>query len=146
MNYCLLGLLIEDVTGQDYEDVVKERLLQPSGIDDMRMVGTLEFRKGDAHHLSGEARNYMEVLAAAGAWVGTAEDLVRILDSLDTRHDGTHTLTSATVDAMLEAPRCRTRSRTGTTASAYASGRTVRGATPARWRTAARWCCTGRTG
>jgi D-alanyl-D-alanine carboxypeptidase len=104
MNFCILGLVIEDVTGRKYEDVVDDSLLHPLGIDDMRIAGTLDVRKGDAHHLSGELRNYMEVLYSAGAWVGTASDLVTILDSLDTTRPGWHPLDEATVAEMLAAP------------------------------------------
>ncbi len=104
MNYCLLGLVIEAVTGDPYEDVVQERLLTPLDIDGMRMAGTHEVKKGDAHHLSGESRNYLEVLAAAGAWVGTAEDLVRILDSLDSARSGWHPVDATTLATMLAKP------------------------------------------
>jgi D-alanyl-D-alanine carboxypeptidase len=104
MNYCLLGLVIEAVTGDSYEDVVQKRLLEPLDIDGMRVSGTHEVKKGDAHHLSGESRNYLEVLATAGAWVGTAEDLVRILDSLDSARSGWHPVEATTFAEMLAKP------------------------------------------
>ena len=31
-NFCLLGLLLEEVTGQPFETVIRERVLQPIGI------------------------------------------------------------------------------------------------------------------
>ncbi len=40
MNYCVLGLLIEQLTGQPYEQVVYERLLTPLGISGMRLAPT----------------------------------------------------------------------------------------------------------
>jgi D-alanyl-D-alanine carboxypeptidase len=101
MNYCILGLLVEEVTGEAYEDVVQERLLQPLDIDGMRLAGTHELRDGDVTHLSGADRNYMEVLQAAGSWVGTASDLVRIVDSLDVERDGWHPLGAEMVQSML---------------------------------------------
>ncbi len=42
MNFCLLSILIEIVTGQPYETVVHERLLAPLGINGMRMAGTFD--------------------------------------------------------------------------------------------------------
>ncbi len=92
MNFCLLGLLVADIEGRPYEDVVQDRVLTPLGIHDMRMAGTFDVRKGDVLHPSGAARNYMEVLGAAGAWIATADDLVKIVDSLDADDPGYHPL------------------------------------------------------
>jgi hypothetical protein len=43
----------------------------------------------------------MEVLGGAGAWLGTAADLVRIVDGLDTTRPGWHPLSRATLGEML---------------------------------------------
>lgn len=83
MNYCVLGLLIEQLTGQPYEAAVHEYLLTPLGITGMRLAPTHEPDPGEAVHRSVPGRNYMEVLAAAGAWVASPSDLVTIFDSLD---------------------------------------------------------------
>jgi D-alanyl-D-alanine carboxypeptidase len=85
MNYCVLGLLIEQLTGQPYEAAVYEYLLTPLGITGMRLAPTHdpEPDPGEAIHRSVPGRNYMEVLAAAGAWVASPSDLVTIFDSLD---------------------------------------------------------------
>ncbi len=89
-NFCLLGLLIELVTGEGYEQAVTDRLLTPLGITDMRITGNDDFRPGEVDHPGGIDRNFMEVLGGAGAWVATAADLVRIVDSLDTNRPGWH--------------------------------------------------------
>jgi len=83
MNYCVLGMLIEQLTGQRYEEVVYERLLTPLGISGMRIAPTYDPGPGEIEHYTTEGRNYMEALGAAGAWVATAGDIVTILDSLD---------------------------------------------------------------
>jgi D-alanyl-D-alanine carboxypeptidase len=82
MNYVIAGVLIEALTGQSYEAAVTERLLAPLGIDTMRLAGTHDVQPGEIRHVSGPDRNYMELLGPAGAWVGSAGDMARILDSI----------------------------------------------------------------
>jgi D-alanyl-D-alanine carboxypeptidase len=100
MNFCVLGLLIEELTGQDYERVVYERLLTPLGISGMRLAPTHDPGPGEVVHRSVPGRNYMEVLGAAGAWVASPADLVTILDSLDPATPGWKPLDAATVTEM----------------------------------------------
>lgn len=100
MNFCVVGLLIEELTGEPYEQVVAERLLTPLGITDMRLAPTQEPGPGEVVHRTVPGRNYMEVLGAAGAWVATPSDLVTIIDSLDLDAPGWKPLDAATVAAM----------------------------------------------
>ena len=100
MNYCILGLLIEQLTGQSYEQVVYERLLTPLGISGMRLAPTADPGPGEVVHRSVPGRNYMEVLGAAGAWVASPADLVTILDSLDPDTPGWKPLDARTVAEM----------------------------------------------
>lgn len=88
LNFCLLGLLIEDITGQAYEDVVRAEVLAPLGIDEMRMAGTFDVRDGEVEHRSDDGRNYMEVLDAAGSWIASPTEVATIIDSLDTATSG----------------------------------------------------------
>ncbi len=81
-NYCLLGLLIAEVTGQSYEDTTYQLLLGPLGITGMRLAGTYDVGPDEVLHVSAPGRNYMEVLGAAGSWIASASDVVRILDTL----------------------------------------------------------------
>jgi len=48
MNSCVLGLVIENVTGKSYETVVYERLLTPLGISGMRLAPTYDPGPGEA--------------------------------------------------------------------------------------------------
>ena len=98
MNFCLLGLLVEDVTGKPYATVVQDRVLHPLGIEDMRMAGTYDVQPGDVAHPTTPGRTFMEALAGAGAWIGTPTDLVRIVDGLDRSRPGWHPLSAATVE------------------------------------------------
>jgi len=100
MNYCVLGLLIEQLTGQSYEQVVYERLLTPLGISGMRLAPTYDPGPGEVVHRSVLGRNYMEVLGAAGAWVASPTDIVTIFDSLDLDTPGWKPLEADTITAM----------------------------------------------
>jgi D-alanyl-D-alanine carboxypeptidase len=100
LNFCLLGLLIEQIAGRPYEAVVNDRLLAPLGIDGMRMAPTFDKDPTSVVHPSVKGRNYMEALGPAGAWTATPSDLVKILASLDATTPGFHPLSPATVAMM----------------------------------------------
>ena len=100
MNYCVLGLLVEQLTERPYEQVVYEQLLTPLGISGMRLAPTYDPGPDEVEHRSAPNRNYMEVLGAAGAWVATPTDLVAILDSLDPDTPGFKPLEPETVAVM----------------------------------------------
>ena len=88
------------VTGRPYEDVVADRLLQPLGIDGMRMAGTFDLDPDEVIHPSIPLRNYMEVLGGAGAWIATPSDVVTIMNSLDPTAPGWHPLSAVTLELM----------------------------------------------
>ncbi len=98
-NFCELGLLIESVTGQPFESVISERVLQPLGID-AHMAPTADTQPGDALHISGPTRNYMEALGPAGAWVATPTGIAALAASLRADVPGVHLLDAAAVAAM----------------------------------------------
>lgn len=100
LNFCALGLLIEQVTGDGYQQAVQDRLLTPLGITDMRVTGNDDLRPGEVVHQGGTDRNFMEVLGGAGAWVATAADMVTFLDSLDTNRPGWHPLSAGLATEM----------------------------------------------
>lgn len=83
MNYCAAGVLIEAVTGQPYEQAVREWLLEPLGIDGMRLTATAEVGADEIDHRPSAGRTFMETLAGAGAWNATPADLVTILNSVN---------------------------------------------------------------
>jgi D-alanyl-D-alanine carboxypeptidase len=83
MSYCVLGVLIEAVTGKTFERVASERLLTPLGITGMRMTSTYDLGPDEVSHDPTPGRNFMETLGAAGAWNATPTDLVTILNSID---------------------------------------------------------------
>jgi D-alanyl-D-alanine carboxypeptidase len=99
-GYCLLGLLVEQTTGRKYETEVRERLLEPLGITGMRLAGTIDPFPNEVQHPSVPTRNYMEVLGAAGGWVATPADVVKIVDALDPAKPGWHPLSRRTLWMM----------------------------------------------
>ncbi len=100
LNYCLLGLLVEQLAGRPYEAVVTDRLLAPLGIEGMRLASTYDPDPTQVVHPSAPSRNYMEVLGGAGSWVATPADLVTIMASLDLADPGFHPLSQGIVDLM----------------------------------------------
>ena len=100
MNFCVLGLLIESLTGVPYDQVVYEQLLTPLGISGMRLASTYDPGPDEIEHRTSIGRNYMESLGGAGGWVATPSDLVTILNSLDLTTPGWKPLTADTVTAM----------------------------------------------
>ncbi len=93
VGYCVLTVLIEAVTGKAYERVVNDELLEPLGIDGMRITSTYEIGPDEVSHHPVPGRNYMETLAGAGAWNATPADLVTILDAVDPKTVGIKALT-----------------------------------------------------
>ncbi len=100
LNFCLLGLLVEDVTGRPYDEVAQDELLTPLGIDGMRLAGTFDVGDGEVEHDSDEGRNYMEVLGAAGSWIASPTEVATIIDSLDHATPGWKPLSAESVAAM----------------------------------------------
>ena len=101
-NYCLLGLLLESITGQPFETAIRERVLEPIGAK-AHLAPTFDTQAGDALHASAAGRNYMEVLGPAGGWVATPLDVAKVASALRLAEiapaDGT-VVAKASVDAM----------------------------------------------
>lgn len=100
VSYVLLGKAIELVTGLSYQDATKKLVLTPLGLDSFRLVGTYEFGPNDALHAVSGNRTYMEQLGPAGAWVATATDVAKLLDSLDPQSPSVHVISSESMALM----------------------------------------------
>ena len=103
MNFAVLSVLIEAVTGQTYETVVAEQLLTPLGITGMRLTGTYDLGPDEVSHHPAVGRNYMEALGGAGAWNATPADVVTIINSIDPSTAGWKALAPDTLDIMRSA-------------------------------------------
>jgi D-alanyl-D-alanine carboxypeptidase len=104
MNFCVVAMAIEALTGLSYEQAIYRYLLTPLGISGMRLAPTFDPGPDEAQHFTTPGRNYMETLGGAGGWIATPSDLVNIFDSLDVSTSGFKPLDAATVLAMVVPP------------------------------------------
>ena len=87
-GYCLLGRVIEKVTGQSYETFVQQTVLAPAGIKRMRLGRRVERVEGEVRYYNkGDERapsaiNF-DALDSAGGWIASAVDLGRFAAALD---------------------------------------------------------------
>ncbi len=108
-GYCLLGRVIETVTGQTYEAYVRSALLTPAGVTSMRIAGdTKAARATDEvvyYGQAGEDPYDMKVarMDAHGGWIATPTDLLRFLRLVDGAGGG-DLLTAASVTTMTTVP------------------------------------------
>ena len=88
-GYCVLGRIIEKVSGAGYEVFVKKTVLEPMGITRMRLgKSRLEERAKDevVYRQPGASPYggfYLEAMDAHGGWLASAVDLARFASSLD---------------------------------------------------------------
>lgn len=102
-GYCLLGRVIECVTGKPYEEHMRTALLAPLGIQRMKIGHTLLDERADGEVMyHDQARGpavlgkslgeevpspygawYLEAMDAHGGWIASAADLVRFASALD---------------------------------------------------------------
>ena len=122
-GFIVLGRIIEKISGQRYEDFVRQQILAPMGIERMRQSRTsLPLRAPDEVHyydyagaplvdsliagVSGSvAEPYsgilpLESIDSAGAWMASAIDLVRIFVMLDGQRPPA-VVSSASVEQMV---------------------------------------------
>lgn len=107
-GYCLLGRVIERLTGQSYEAYVRENVLAPIGIKEMRIGHTQLDRRAKhevRYYTRGDQKGpavigkigelvakpygawYLEAMDAHGGWIASASDLVRFASCLDQPKD-----------------------------------------------------------
>jgi D-alanyl-D-alanine carboxypeptidase len=98
MNYCLAGLIIEELTGEKFAAAVTHLTLARRGATDVVVGRSHLFGPTDVTHRTPAVDvpgggNFMESIGGAGALIGTPIDLVRFLDGLDPDKPGPHLLT-----------------------------------------------------
>jgi CubicO group peptidase (beta-lactamase class C family) len=137
-GYCVLGRLIEKISGKPYGEFVRKSLLEPAGIKRMRLGATLQAAPNEAHYytagdLKGPslfpdtprqvAEPYgtfsVEVMDAHGGWVATAVEMVRFAALLDDPRTSP-LLQPTTLDQMyMPPPAPAWRRKTGALEDAY---------------------------
>jgi len=125
-GYCVLGRVIEKVTGERYEDFVKTQILRPAGITCLRLGHTLENERaprevryysfpgaglGPSVFPGGPARLpwpygawSIEAMDSHGGWIASAVDLARFIDGLEGRGGVARILRPASLQQMLAPP------------------------------------------
>jgi CubicO group peptidase (beta-lactamase class C family) len=105
-GFCLLGRVIEKITGMKYEEYVRKNILQPCGITDMQIGGnTLAERlPGEVHYYEDQDDPYVDFDGhrgdSKGGWIATPTDLVKFIMRVDKFPQKTDILEPATLDTM----------------------------------------------
>jgi CubicO group peptidase (beta-lactamase class C family) len=112
-GYCVLGRVLEQVSGLSYADFVRQRVLAPCGVTDMHIAGdTLAQRRPNevTYTQQGTDNPYALPVArmdAHGGWIANPTDLLRIalrFDGLPSRPDLLQSNTIATMTTATTAP------------------------------------------
>jgi CubicO group peptidase (beta-lactamase class C family) len=102
-GYCLLGRIIEKVTGQSYDAWVKANVLAQSGISDMQIAGNTLAQRAANEVVYGDSSSsayQMNVtrMDSHGGWIATPIDLVRFGVRIDGLASPPDLLSSANLD------------------------------------------------
>lgn len=102
-GYCILGRIIESLTGQSYIKAVQELVLKKCAVEDMRLA-TNEQAPNEVRYLgqNGEKPYSMNVsrMDSHGGWIATAGDLVRFATCMDGFDNPADILKAETIQTM----------------------------------------------
>lgn len=105
-GYCVLGRVIEKITGQPYDAWVNENILKPCGIESMLIAGNkLADRKPRevVYYVQGGGNPYgmnVQRMDSHGGWLATARDLVKFAQHVDGFRAPADILTAESIKAM----------------------------------------------
>ncbi|RYG05951.1 MAG: class A beta-lactamase-related serine hydrolase, partial [Chitinophagaceae bacterium] len=105
-GYCLLGRIIEKVSGKSYEDYVKTAVLQPSGITTMSIAGNTKADKktNEVSYYGQNSENpyiyNISRMDAHGGWLASATDLAKLLVRVDGYPTKPDILNTASIQSM----------------------------------------------
>jgi N-acyl-D-amino-acid deacylase len=109
-GYILLGLIIEQVTGQSYEEAVQQITIRPMGLELIRLnrVRGSGYLREEAHRylptgLEERQGGHLPITMASGGWLATPTEMVRFLTALDESR-GDPFLPRPLYEAMLAPP------------------------------------------
>ena len=121
LGYAILGQIIEKVTGQDYEEYVRENIFKPAGCyniylghntvknhhpDEVRyyeprdhdMIPSLA--NPDSLVRKSDGGNDVRLLGAAGAWVASPIEIMKFISAIDGRDNECSILSKESVELM----------------------------------------------
>lgn len=105
-GFCVLGRVIEKLSGQTYQNYVKNQVLNPSGITSMEIAGDTEAQRKTNevkyYGQNGENPYNMKVarMDAHGGWIATPIDLTRFLVRVDKFNTKPDILKATTLTSM----------------------------------------------
>lgn len=105
-GYCILGRVIEKISGLSYSDYVRDTVLSPCGITDMQIAGnTLKDRVANEvsyYGRTGQDPYGLNVrrMDSHGGWLATPADLVRFTTHVDSFDTSRNILKPETVQRM----------------------------------------------
>lgn len=105
-GYCLLGRIIEKLSGKTYEQFIKDEVLTPCGISNMSIAGnTLSDRKPNEVIYTGQSGyspySYnIPRMDSHGGWIASAKDLAKFMIRVDGFSNKPDILKPATITAM----------------------------------------------
>ncbi|NSW95830.1 MAG: beta-lactamase family protein, partial [Bacteroidales bacterium] len=124
LGYSILGLVIERVSGMPYEEYCRKNIFEPLGMYDMLMAGNMPSERAPYEvtyyqssnvplkpsiYGTGEllppayGGNDIRTLGAAGGWIATAPDLMRLLLAVDGFDSPPDILTRESINLMTDA-------------------------------------------
>lgn len=120
-GYCLLGEVVEEITGMDYEDYVQFAILHPLGIYDMHIGKSFKddlfVNEVSYYEAPGAMKiwaydgsrqlvpivyggNHLQLLGAAGGWVSSAPELAKFMVAIDGFDSRPDILSKRTINLM----------------------------------------------
>ena len=91
LGYCLLGRIIERISGKQYEAFIKERILLPVGANSLEIGDSKETKPDEVSYFQDPSESKqspyggfdMKALDSCGGWIGSSVDYLKFLTSLD---------------------------------------------------------------
>jgi CubicO group peptidase (beta-lactamase class C family) len=119
LGYAILGEVIEAVSGQDYESYVRQTILAPLGIFEMRIGKSLlsDRLANEVKYYEIEGRqishndplipvayggNNIELLGAAGGWIASPAEILKLVVAIDTMPSTHNILSPETIRQMTD--------------------------------------------
>ncbi len=122
-GYCILGRVIEKVTGQTYEAAVQKHLFDPIGVKHTQIGATLTTAKNETHYFDEKNRKanaimgpnfgkpvplpygawHLEAMDSHGGWISSAPDLVRFASAFN-QQEKCKILSAASIKTMFARP------------------------------------------
>ena len=122
-GYCILGRVIEKISGQSYEAFVQKNVFEPIGVKHTQLGHTLTAAKNEVHYFDEKNRKgnavmgpnlgkpvplaygawHLEAMDSHGGWISTASDLVRFASAFD-HPDQCKILKAASIKTLFARP------------------------------------------